>query len=485
MPSRRGVFAIEAVLAFGLFCGGVFGILPRLYATPLLWAHNSNEGWLAVTIAAWRDGAPLYPGTDQFFVANYLPLAYVPYRLLEKLFGDCIIAGRWMSWLLFMVLCCIAFMIVRSAQKSTWAGILGGLFVFSTFSIWYTGNLGVAEPQLLGHVLILLAILLLFRWPESLSGLFAATAMMMAAGLVKPSLFGFPLGLAAWLLWTRPRLALMWGVICAIAGGIIASILYFSFGADLFFANVLLGRVYSAHAWLGNLAVARTIIVPLAVCLFFINTLKSSPQGIFTCFAILGSVVELALTGAATGTAFNTGYDLALATCIGTGLIIGHLHKSKAMGKLTVTGVILVAAVARVGLALMPQISERTLSLETRASLLREDQQTREVIAMLASIPGEVACTHLSYCYWAHKPTRIDLYMQPLRFFRPARDSGGVQQRIENQSFAAVEHPAAFPWDLRRFGYEPLFHADPVVIDSIISVPKREATSPRIPNSFN
>jgi hypothetical protein len=476
MPfSRRDVFATEAALAFALFCGAVLGVLQPLYATPLRWAHGPNEGWLAITVAAWRDGAPLYPGTDQFFVANYLPLAYMPYRLLETFFGDCIIAGRWLSWLLFMVLCCIAFMAVRSAHQQTWAGMLGGLFVFSTFSVWYTGNLGMAEPQLLGHVLILLAILLLFRWPESPSALLAATVMMMAAGLVKPNLFGFPLGLAAWLLWTRPRLALMWGVSCAVAGGLIASILYYSFGADLYFANVLLGRVYSWQVWFGNLAVARTIVVPMGVCLYFINTLKSSKQGLLICFLILGSVVELALTGAAVGTAFNTGYDLALAACIGTGIIIGHLHKSTAIGNLTVTSVILLAAVARAGLALMPQISERTLSLETRDSLLREDEQTREVIAVLASIPGEVACTHLSYCYWAQKRIRIDLYMQPVRFFRPARESRGVQQQIENQSFAAIEHQAAFPWDLRRFGYDPLFHANPSVINSVISVPNLEA----------
>jgi hypothetical protein len=481
MPSRRDVVAAEAALAFVLFCGAALGLLQPLYATPLRWAHNPNEGWLAITIAAWRDGAPLYPGTDQFFVANYLPLAYVPYRLLETLFGDCIIAGRWLSWLLFIVLCCTAFMAVRSALKQTWPALLGGLFVFSTFSVWYTGTLGMAEPQLLGHVLILLAILLLFRWPESRAALAAATAMMMAAGLVKPNLFGFPVGLAAWLLWTRPRLGLTWGVSCAIAGGIIVSVLYFSFGADLFFANVLLGRVYSWHAWFANLVVARTIVVPMGVCLYFMKTLTSSKHGLLISFVIFGSVVELALTGAAAGTAYNTGYDLALATCIGTGLIIGYLHKSKAIGNLMVTSVILFAAVARAGLALMPQLSERTLSLETRNSLLREDEQTREVIAVLASVPGEVACMHLSYCYWAQKPTRIDLYMQPTRFFRPARESIGVQHRIENQSFVAIEHPAAFPWDLNRFGYEPLFHANPSVIDSIISVPKREAMPSHIP----
>jgi hypothetical protein len=484
MPSRRDVFATEAALAFVLFCGAALGVLQPLYATPLRWVHNPNEGWLAITVAAWRDGAPLYLGTDQFFVTNYLPLAYLPYRVLETLFGDCIITGRWLSWLLFIVLCCTAFMIVRSALKQSWPALLGGLFVFSTFSVWYTGTLGMAEPQLLGHVLILLAILLLFRWPESRASLAAATAMMMAAGLVKPNLFGFPLGLAAWLVWTRPRLGLMWGVACIIAGGIIASILYFLFGPDLFFANVLLGRVYSWEVWLDNLAVARTIVVPMGVCLYFVNTLKSSKQGLLICFIILGSVVEIALTGAAVGTAFNTGYDLALATCIGTGLIIGYLHKSRAIGNLTVTSVILVAAVARVGLALVPQISERTLSLEMRDSLLREDEQTREVIAVLASIPGEVACTHLSYCYWAQKPTRIDFYMQPTRFFRPARESVGVRHRIENQSFAAIEHPAAFPWDLNRFGYEPLFHANPSVIDSIISIPNREEMPLPIPKQL-
>jgi hypothetical protein len=82
-------------LALLIFFGCLESINP-LYSTPLK-ILLGNEGWLAMTIASWREGLPLYPAPDEFFVAHYPPLAYAPYRLLEALFGDVILPGRILS----------------------------------------------------------------------------------------------------------------------------------------------------------------------------------------------------------------------------------------------------------------------------------------------------------------------------------------------------------------------------------------------------
>src|SRR5437660_4572743 len=217
MPFIRSSAFKASLVSATLLSIAVFGILRPLYATSLKWAHAPNEGWLAIAVAAWRDGSPLYPGPNEFFVVNYLPLAFLPYRVLEVLFGDMIIAGRWLSWLLILVLCSAVSVIVYQAARRVWPAVVSGCLVLATFSVWYTGNLGIAEPQLLGHVLILISIVILFCSVESKIALLAATALMLAAGLVKPNLFGFPLGLAGWLWWTRPRRFLPWISGCALA----------------------------------------------------------------------------------------------------------------------------------------------------------------------------------------------------------------------------------------------------------------------------
>jgi len=463
---------IEAMFVTTIFALGLFGILRPLYATSLKSVPNPNEGWLAVAVAAWRDGLPLYPGPEEFFVVNYPPLAFIPYRALDAVFGDVILAGRWLSWLLFLILCLAVSGAVYTAAKRFWPAFVSGILVFATFSVWYTGNLGIAEPQLLGHVLTLFALFILLRSPESWVALCLATVLMLAAGLVKPNLLGFPLGVAGWLWWTRPRDFLFWVFGCIVALGLTALALFLCFGGDFFFPNVLLGRVYSLHVLLQNMKVISSIAVPLCVCLLFLNKLRSTQSGLLICFVMLGSLIELLSTGAAFGTAYNVGYDLALSACVGTGVLLGQLEDVRLQkSRLRAIDLILFAVIVSMMVAILPKLSKRDLSLETRIYLLRRDKEIRRVVAVLSSIQGNVACVHLSYCYWAGKRSRTDLSMLPQGYFQPTRSPIMLRRQIEYRSFAAIELGSVPPRGFDLSEYRPVYSADPSVLDSIVSMP--------------
>jgi NitT/TauT family transport system substrate-binding protein len=66
--------------------------------------------------------------------------------------------------------------------------------------------------------------------------------------------------------------------------------------------------------------------------------------------------------------------------------------------------------------------------------------------AIIAAVKGKAVCFPTAYCYWAGHYDRIDLSLQPMRFFRPPRDLAPILQEIEQRHFAAIvigstDHP--------------------------------------------
>jgi hypothetical protein len=488
MPASTASSTTGRICVAVLIILGCFGLLKPLYSTPLKLTLG-NEGWLAMTVAAWRQGLPLYPAANEFFVANYLPLAYAPYRLLERMFGDVILPGRILSWALLAALCVCVFAIVFSLLRRCWPALVAGVLTFTTFSTWYTGNLGVAEPQLIGHLLLLIAVLLLIRSIDRPIAIFTATASMILAGLVKPNLFAFPLGFAFWMWWTRSPYLFSWALGCALASAFISFGLYLCFGADLFFPNVLLGRLYSTHVLLNNLTMLSSLIVPLSVCIIFARSLLATREGILIGCLIAASFLEFTTTGTVVGSAWNVGYDLALACCIGAGVVIGRIESDFPVirMRLHAADLILLLMVVRVGLAIAPQFAVRSLSEDTRASLLDNDREARSIVEHLAAAPGEAICTHLAYCYWAGKIYRADLSMMPLVFFNPPRSLTPLLEKIKHRSFAAIEIPRtgvlAKEFRTALSCYEPVHTADMAVTKSIILAPVSACrTDPALPS---
>ena len=424
--------------------GGFCVILP-IYETPLR-TIRGNEGWLAVLAANWRLGYGLYPGAQEFIVGNYPPLSYLPYVIFDYLLGDSIIAGRWLSWLMFGAIIILCYQIIFNLTRSATSAVVTAILLFATFAVWYGGNLGVADPQLTGHAVQLIGLLFLARRPRDYQSIAISTCFLIIGGLVKPNLFGFPIGLALYLLWISRRLFFIWAAssITAIAMITIAMVLWF--GSDVLWPNLLLGRTYSLQVFLSNLKLILTIAVPLTFCGLFYRSLASTDGGRLILCLLCGSLVEYMIAAPAAGTAFNIGYDLALAACLGIGIILKSMESRLAGPSLNVATVFFVCEVVRVVVSVIPQVSERVPSQENLAKLRSSNRQAETIIVMLAEVKGKAVCFPMAYCYWAGHYDRIDLSLQPMRFFRPPRDLAPTLQEIEQRQFAAIvigstDHP--------------------------------------------
>lgn len=449
-----------AVLAAAV---SLVALAPRFFETFSV-LPSYNEGWLALWVASWRDGAPMYPSTTEFFVANYPPGAPVVYALFERLFGDVVGPGRGLSWFLLLIICSQMAWIVRQLGQSSGAATVTAATTFATFAVWFNGSLGAAEPQLLGHVLILLGLVVLIRRMDSRAALFITALLFIAAGMVKQNLIGFPIGVTLWLFVTVRPLFYRWVIGSALAIALVLLGLYATIGSDFLWPNVLLGRRYSIVGFVNNLRILSVLIVPLVALAIFWRP-HNRAQTLLTCCAV-GTAFELALTAPAIGTAFNVGYDFALCLLLMFGVIVGELINRERLA----ASVLLFAFAVRVVVAIIPRVAELSADLQAGKGAAR-DLSYRNVISTLASIEGPAACFHPGLCYRAGKRTRVDASMGPVGFFSPPRDLATLQTRIDKREFAAVEMIAQVATLLDLSGYRVARESDGVT-DCIIYVPK-------------
>jgi hypothetical protein len=473
-------FLVQGALLLALIALGALKIALPLYATGLR-VFGPNEGWFALTIASWRDGLPLYPGTNEFFVVNYLPLAYLPYRALAAAFGNMILAGRCLSWVLLAAIAAASGLAAFFATRQRWCAAIAGVLVFATFAAWFNDKLGVIEPQLIGHLAQLIALALLVRSPRDRTELLVATVLMIAGGLVKPNLFGFPGGLVLWMWLIRREDFPLFVIFCAILGIIVPVVLYLIFGPNLFFPNVLIGRVYAWSALLENLKVLDAIAVPLAACLLVLPRRPRSEVDALLLCVLAGSALELVVSGAAVAVTNNAGYDIALSACIGAAVACGRLADATiAPTRLRAVDAILAAAALRVLIAIIPQLNGLPASF---AAARDEDREARAIIAQLAAVPGGAACSHPMLCYLAGKHTRINLSGGSDFYFRPPRSHDLLRQLLQSGEVDALElyraYDAVIPEivplvanDFRRLDLPELRHHDamPRADDSLVFV---------------
>ena len=102
------------------------------------------------------------------------------------------------------------------------------------------------------------------------------------------------------------------------------------------------------------------------------------------------------------------------------------------------TNLFLLLLVVRAAAALAPRLDETILSSQHRRAVQVADENGRRVVQMLAAIPGEAACSDMSYCYWAHKRARIDLGLMPIRFFVAGRAPAVLLRALESSAITAV-----------------------------------------------
>jgi hypothetical protein len=231
---------------------------------------NFNEGWNAYHTADVAAVRPLYPDPAGLFFNNYPPLSFLLIAPIGRALGDQLLAGRVIAMASFAAW--IALLAVAARRlRCSWTNALFGavvlaihMFVFSDFYV------GVNDPQMLGHAVQALGLVVVLADTRSTGRLLAAAALFSAGVLIKTNLIALPLAVAIWLLATDRSSA--WRLIAfGAASGILGAATCLAVFGPEFIAQVLSPRglvpakaAMMAWQWVARMALPLGVIVWLA-----------------------------------------------------------------------------------------------------------------------------------------------------------------------------------------------------------------------------
>src|SRR6185503_960194 len=164
-----------------------------------------NEGWNTYHARSAAVGVPLYATRPDRSAVNYPPLSFHLVGALGRVLGDINLAGRWLSIVSLVWITLCAALVARQISGDGIAGAFTGLFCLGWFTFFAPTYIGANDPQLIGHALILTALLLYTVGPESTPLVAGACILCCAAGFVKLNLLAFPAAMSLDVLWRSRR----------------------------------------------------------------------------------------------------------------------------------------------------------------------------------------------------------------------------------------------------------------------------------------
>ena len=166
-----------------------------------------NEGWNAYHADAAMGAAPLYPATDTLIVNNYPPLSFYVVGVLAKLTGiDALYVGRTMSLIAVVALGGLIAKVISQLGGGRAGAALGGIWYVAVMARSFTRFVGMNDPQLVGHALMVAALAWFLARDRRKQSAVPPFLAMAAIGFYKHNIIAVPVTAFLWLVvqdWRR------------------------------------------------------------------------------------------------------------------------------------------------------------------------------------------------------------------------------------------------------------------------------------------
>lgn len=369
-----------------------------------------NEGWNAYHADAAMGAGPLYPPTDTLIVNNYPPLSFYVVGGLAQVFGDALYVGRALSILAVVTLGLLIAAVVRQFGGGTAGAAVGGLWFIAVMARSFTRFVGMNDPQLVGHALMMGALVWLLDRDARGKSAVPPIIAMATAGFYKHNIVAVPVTALAWLAVRDWRRA-VWPAIIGVGAAAVGLAICIAVYGDLFLPNLLTPRPYSVMRSLKGLGRLQFILPALVLWGLWAAAERRGDAARFT--TVFVSVAFAVFFVQWTGEAIldNAQFDLAIATAIGLGLAFDRAGKTvlgRRHGVTTARAVITLVVAARLLATLRIEPALVLLSPEYRAEYYAAARDVRADAARVAAIPGPVACDYKVVCRMAGKPFDYD-----------------------------------------------------------------------------
>ena len=414
---------------------GALGML--LLLLPLFWSfagrsfhmllENYNEGWNALYIDRVNAGATLYPGADELLLNNYPPLSFLLVAGVAKLTGSAMVAGRLVSVAAFLAVAgLIGLIVARRTGRA--AGLFAGAFFGLSFACFPGQRIGLNDPQLLAHALMLAGLAAVWLAPHRLGNVAAGAALMVLGGMTKHNLIAIPLATTAWMLWQGRRPARRWLTAAGLSGAVGLLFMLVVGGAPMLQSMLAPRHVSLAH----GIALCRKLLalsdIPLLVAVLGLSSIRRRSDLVFAGLLLAFGLLEMLLFAGGDGVVANVAYDLLVAQAIALGLAMATMQRPAIAAALLVFYFALVLPV--------DQVKEALAGNPTRAA---RERLVEADVSYIAARNGPALCFDPALCWYAGRPPEYDPFNMGQQFSLGLRSPDLLTDRFVAKRYAVVE----------------------------------------------
>jgi len=381
-----------------------------------------NEGWNAYHADAAMGAAPLYPATDTLIVNNYPPLSFYVVGGLAQVFGDALYVGRALSLIAVVALGGLIAAMIRQFGAGSAGAAVGGLWFVAVMARSFARFVGMNDPQLVGHVLMMGALVWFMAREARGKSVAPPILAMAAAGFYKHNIVAVPLTAVIWLAvkdWRRAVVPIAIGAGAAALGLMICVAVY----GDVFLANLFAARAYSVMRAINGLGRLQWILPALVLWGIWVAAEPKSRAARFTALFVAIAFVAYVIQWSGEAILDNAQFDLVIATALGLGLAFDRVGKTafgQRHGETAARSVVVLVVAVRL-------VATLRIEPDYRAQYFANAQVVREEAARIAKIAGPVACDFKVVCRLAGKPFSYDDFRAEMLVATCA--SGGVDER--------------------------------------------------------
>lgn len=424
-------------LALGALC--LLTLLRTALTIRLRIPLNFNEGWNAFHTSDLASGRPLYPDVSGFFFNNYPPLSFYPIAAVGRIVGDQMLGGRIVALVSLVAWTVLLALLARRMRCSWRESIFAGLLFAVQLGVFSDFYVGVNDPQMLGHALQALGLLLLVRVRHTAGSLFTCALLFATGVFAKQNLIALPIAGVAWLMIVDSRSAwrlAAFGVLLA-AAGIAACVFLFGTG--------FLGQIGATRAYSPGKAVSMSlqwiprVIVAGAFAVVLLRRFRHDAFVVFVLtYATVSVVIGLGVSGGA-GVYWNAMFDAEWALCLTAALALSRLLpeaglQARPLRLAAAAGYLAAPAIVLAMSATIHWLSPR-FWLDPRWS---EVETAAREIEFVRRRPGPALCEDLAICYWAGKPVEVDFFNLQQRLRLEPWRAESVAGEIESRRFGVA-----------------------------------------------
>lgn len=414
-------------------------LAPPIIESSFLVPKDYNEGWNAFQASHAFGEELLYPQMAVLYSNNYPPLSFYVVGYLGSLIGDNIIAGRLVSIVSFLLVAINIAAVVRLLGGDVLVSLFSGILYLGYMSAYHTIYVGMNDPQLLAHAIMMSGLVLFLLGKGKRLYLFMAVLLMITAGVVKHNLIALPVALTIWL-FLYDRKALRFWIVSSFVLLLAAFVVFYTAYGTSFFAGVLAApRTYS----IGTLVYqVDTWTVPLQLwlsasfLLVLINHNRSDTI-LIGLYVVVSGIWGFFISGGV-GVGGNAVFDLIIAVVIACGLFIGTLAQQcdGRWSRFSINNVAMLVL-------LFPILLKIPWAARDLKHVVIDLPEWERSVAMdidfLAKHEGPVMCEDLALCYWAGKRLEVDFFNLGQKLKAGVVSEAVMTERLDSHYFSLIQ----------------------------------------------